>query len=157
MFVDKDAPNKHYPMLKCKAKEAECFCRAVAFVWPQYCDQANPVHRHISETSRLVLNLYDIVGSQTGLFHVQDERELILEIAVHLIAHYNWLAKWAEDNGLKRWNTVLKHHYMGHLAEQAQWLHCRAGATYLDEDIAHLVFPGSSNSGILNCLTSAPR
>ena len=29
---------------------------------------------------------------------------------------------------------MLKHHYVGHLALQAQWLHCRAGATYLDED-----------------------
>jgi hypothetical protein len=50
------------------------------------------------------------------------------------MAHYNWLAKWAEEQGKKRWNTVLKHHYVGHLATQAQWLHCRASATYLDED-----------------------
>ena len=32
MFVDKDAPHRHYPMLRCKAKEAEWFCRALDFV-----------------------------------------------------------------------------------------------------------------------------
>ena len=133
VFVDKDAPHRHYPMLRCKAKEAEWFCKALAFVWPQYCDQTNPVHRHISQTLRLVLRLYDIVGTHTGLFHAPEDRELILKNAVHLIAHSNWLAKWAQDQGLKRWNTVLKHHYVGHLALQAQWLHCRAGATYFDE------------------------
>ena len=52
---------------------------------------------------------------------------------VHLLARNKWVAKWAQDQGLKRWNTVLKHHYVGHLALQAQWLHCRAGASYLDE------------------------
>jgi hypothetical protein len=68
------------------------------------------------------------------LFHVPEDREFILKIAMHLIAHYKWVAKWAEEQGLKHWNTVLKHHYVGHLALQAQWLHCRARATYLDED-----------------------
>jgi hypothetical protein len=57
MLVDKDAPHRHYPMLRCNAKEAEWFCKALAFVWPQYCDQTNPVHRHISQTLRLVLSL----------------------------------------------------------------------------------------------------
>ena len=134
MFVDKDAPHKHYPMLKSKAKETEWFCRALAYVWPQFCDQANPVHRHTSRTLRLVLDLYDLAGTHTGLFHLPEDRELMVETAVHLLAHYNWLAKWAEEQGQKRWNTVLKHHYVGHLALQTQWLHCRAGATYLDED-----------------------
>jgi hypothetical protein len=73
MSADKDAPHKHYPMLRCKAKEEERLffcCKALAFVWPQYCDQTNPVHNHISQTLRLVLNLYDIVGTHTGLFRV---------------------------------------------------------------------------------------
>ena len=39
MVVDKDAPHRHYPMLRCNAKEADWFCTALAFVWPQYCDQ----------------------------------------------------------------------------------------------------------------------
>jgi hypothetical protein len=109
-------------------------CKAWAFVWPQCCDQTNPVHKHISQTLRLVLSLHDIAGTHTGLFHVPEDRELILKTAVHWIAHYNWLAKWAQGQGLKRWGTVLKHHYVGHLALQSQWLHCRAGATYWDED-----------------------
>ena len=153
MFVDKDAPHKHYPMLKSKAKEAEWLCKALAYVWPQNCDRANPVHRHISRTLRYVLDLYEIAGASTGLFHLPEDRELILDTAVHLIAHYNWLAKWAEEQGHKRWNTVLKHHYVGHVAEQAQWLHCRAGATYLDEDfmgrIKH-VAQKASGGGLLH-------
>ena len=90
-----------------RPKEAEWSCRVWAFVWPQYCDQTNPAHRHISQTLRLVLSLYDIAGTLTGLFHVPEDRGLILKTAVHLIAHYNWLAKWAQGQGLKRWTTVL--------------------------------------------------
>ena len=78
------------------------------------------------------MGLYEIAGTSTGLLHLPEDRELILETAVRLIAHYNWLAKWAEKQGHKRWSTVLQHHYVGHLAEQAQWLHCRAGGTYPD-------------------------
>ena len=103
-------------------------------LWPQYCDQTNPVHKHISQTLRRVLSLYDIVATHTDLFHVPEDRELILQTAVNVIAHYKWLAKWAQYQGLKRWRTVLKHHYVWHLSLQSQWLHCRARATYLDED-----------------------
>jgi hypothetical protein len=102
MFVDKDAPHKHYPMLRCNAKEADWFCRALAFVWAQYCEQTNLVHTHISQTLRLAMSLYDIVGARAGLFHVPEGRELILKTAVRLIAHYSWLAKWAHNQGLKR-------------------------------------------------------
>ena len=56
------------------------------------------------------MRLYDNVGTHTGLFHVPEDRELRFKTAVHLIAHYKWLAKWAHDQGLKRWSTVLKHH-----------------------------------------------
>ena len=38
MFVDKDAPRKHFPMFKRKAKDAAWFYRALACAWPQYCD-----------------------------------------------------------------------------------------------------------------------
>ena len=93
-----------------RPKRQSGFAKPWPFVWPQHCDQANPVHKHISQTLRLVLSLYDIVGTHTGLFHVPEDRELIFKIAVHLIAHYNLLAKWAQDQGLKRWNTVLHHH-----------------------------------------------
>ena len=103
------------------------------------------------------MDLYEIAGASTGLFHLPEDRELILDTAVHLIAHYNWLAKWAEEQGHKRWNTVLKHHYVGHVAEQAQWLHCRAGATYLDEDfmgrIKH-VAQKASGGGLLHTTSS---
>ena len=57
-----------------------------------------------------------------------------MTIALNMLAHYSWLSKWAETTGAKRWNPVMKHHYTGHLALQAQWLHMRAGATYVDED-----------------------
>ena len=125
-------------------------CRALAIVWPQYCDQTSPVHRHISQTLRLVLSLYDIAGAHAGLFHVPEDKELILKNAVRLIEHYSWLAKWAQYQGLKRWHTMLKHHYVGHLALQSQWLHCRARAAYLDEDfigrIKHVAQKASGGS-----------
>ena len=104
-------------------RQSVLFCRALAFVWPQYCDRANPVHKHISQTLRLVRSLSDIAGAHAGLFRVPEDKELIFQTAARLIAHYKWLAKWAQYLGLKRWNTVLKHHYAGHLALPAQWLH----------------------------------
>jgi hypothetical protein len=79
MLVDKEAPPKHYPMLRCNAKRGKVVCRALAFVWPQYCDQTNPVHKHISQTLGLVLDLYDIARTHTGLFHVPEDLELIFE------------------------------------------------------------------------------
>ena len=133
MFTDPKKPHRTYPHLSAKAKETEWVCRSLAFVWPQYMDQGNRVHLHMAKTLQCLLQVYDIAGAP-GLFHSNVDSQLLLDQVQALQAHYNWLAKWAEDNGLRRWNTVLKHHYMGHLAEQAQWLHCRAGATYLDED-----------------------
>ena len=46
-----------------------------------------------------------------------------LTIALSMLAHCNWLSKWAETTSAKRWKTVMKHHYVGHLAQPAQWLH----------------------------------
>ena len=60
--------------------------------------------------------------------------EKTLTIALCMLAHCSWLSKWAETTGARRRNTVLKHHYTGHLAQQAQWLHMRVGATYVDEN-----------------------
>jgi hypothetical protein len=59
---------------------------------------------------------------------------MLLRSGTELLAHYNWLSHWAENRGLKRWNSVLKHHYTGRLCELGQFLHLRAGATFLDED-----------------------
>ena len=46
-----------------------------------------------------------------------------LAIALSMLAHCNWFSTWAETTGARRWNTVLKHHCRGHLAQPAQWLH----------------------------------
>ena len=35
--------------------------------------------------------------------------------------------------GARRWNTLQKHHYIGHVAPPAQWPH-RAAATYVADD-----------------------
>jgi hypothetical protein len=133
MFTDKDRPHQVYPQLTTKAKETEWLCRALARVWPQYQDMDQQADRHIGRLLELLVHVYDLAGS-TGLFHSHQDSAALLTKVQEMQAHYNWLAKAAEGRGEKRWNTVLKHHYMGHWAEDAQWLHCRAGATYLDED-----------------------
>jgi hypothetical protein len=133
MFTDPSRPHQVFPLLKAKAKETEWLCRALAFVWPQFNDEDNPCHKHMSRVLALLLEFYAI-AARGGIFHPPEDRERVLTIALNMLAHYNWLSKWAETTGAKRWNTVLKHHYTGHLAQQAQWLHMRAGATYVDED-----------------------
>ena len=77
--------------------------------------------------------LYDLAG-MPGLFLTAAQSTTFKDTVDKLLAHYNWLARKAQDSGLKRWNTILEFHYLAHLAKQCRYLHCRAGATYLDED-----------------------
>lgn len=133
MFTDPARPHQAYPLCTTKAKETEYLCRALATIWPQYMDEDMEAHMHINRTLQLLLEVYDLAGSP-GLFMTLVQQQRIVSTVNELHAHYNWLAKQAEDSGHKRWNTVLKFHYLGHLALQCKYLHCRAGATYLDED-----------------------
>ena len=128
MFTDPSRPHQVFPLLKAKAKETEWLCRALATVWTHFNDEANQCHRHISLVLALLLGFYGI-AARGGIFHPPEDRERVLTIALNMLAHYNWLSKWAETTSARRWNTVMKHHYTRHLALQAQWLHMRAGAT----------------------------
>ena len=76
MFVETGAPHKHYPMLRCNAKDAEWFCKALAL-----CGHSLRLNRpcpqgHLPDIG-LVLNLYDIAGAHTGLFHVPENNKPI--------------------------------------------------------------------------------
>ena len=133
MFADKGAPHKSHPHLACKAKETEWLCRALSFVWPQYCDQRKEEHKHCSRALALLVDIYDL-ASLPGLF-LSDEDATQFFVKVHdMQAHLTWLRQWAIANEQQRWNIVYKLHYLGHMAEQAQWLSPRAGSTYIDED-----------------------
>jgi hypothetical protein len=133
MITDPQRPNKVYPHLATKAKETEWLCRALETVWPQYMNKDIDVHGHIMRTLSLVVDIYDL-ASTDGIFGSDKDSMAMLQAVHQLQAHYNWLAKWAEDNNMRRWNTVYKHHMLGHIAMDCQWLHVRAGATYMDED-----------------------
>jgi len=133
MFVDKDAPHQRYPACTTKAKETEYLCRALARVWVQYMDEDKEEHCHINMVLQHLVVLYDLAG-QPGLFMTMAQSTKMKDTVCELLAHYNWLARLAEDNGAKRWNTVPKFHYFAHLALQCKYLHCKVGSTYLDED-----------------------
>ena len=133
MITDTQRPQKVYPHLATKAKETEWLCRALETIWPQYMNKNIDVHCHIMRTLSLVVDIYTL-ASTDGIFHSDIDSLAIMDAVHNLQAHYNWLAKWAEDRNLRRWNTVYKHHMIGHIAEDSQWLHVRAGATYMDED-----------------------
>ena len=133
MFVDKDAPHQKHPLCATKAKETEHLCRALSTAWVQYMDEDNEEHMHIKLVLEHLVALYDLAG-MPGLFLTEAQSTTFKDTVDKLLAHYNWLARKAQDSGLKRWNTVLKCQYLAHLAQQRRNLHCRAGATYLDED-----------------------
>ena len=40
----------------------------------------------------------------------------------------------AANTGQRLWNVTPKFHYLWHWGQQAQWLHARATATYMDDD-----------------------
>jgi hypothetical protein len=133
MFVDKDAPHQNYPMRTAKAKETEHLCRALSTAWVQYMDEDNEEHMHIKLVLEYLVALYDLAG-MPGLFLTEAQSTTFKDTVDKLLAHYNWLARKAQDSGLKRWNTVVKIQYSVHLAKQCRYLHCKAGATYLDEN-----------------------
>ena len=133
MITDPKKPHKQYPHLAAKAKETEWLCKALATVWPQYMDSAQPAHCHIHRTLALLVDIYDLARVD-GIFHSDEDARAMMRAVTQLQAHYNWLAKTAELSGHRRWNTVMKHHMLGHIAMECQWLHVKAGATYIDED-----------------------
>ena len=51
-----------------------------------------------------------------------------------LLVHYSWLTKWSIDHNRKLWNVVPKHHYMWHLAQEAQDLSPGMTWCYANED-----------------------
>ena len=96
-------------------------------------DEDNEEHMHIELVLEYLVALNDLARI-SGLFLTEAQSATFKDTVDKLLAHYNWLARKAEDSGLKRWNTVLKYEYLVHLANQCRHLPCRAGATYLDED-----------------------
>ena len=62
MFIDPSKPPQVFPLLQAKAKETERFCRALAFVLPQFHDQADQCHRHISRVLALLSEFYVTVA-----------------------------------------------------------------------------------------------
>jgi len=144
-ITDPKRPHQVFPHLAAKAKETEWLCRAVASVWPQYMDRALPLHCHILRTLQLLVQIYDIARTD-GIFHSDTDARTMQSSVMNLLAHYNWLAKAAETTGSKRWNTVLKHHMLGHIAMDSAFLHVRAGSTYIDED-----FMGRMKSVAMKC------
>ena len=78
-----------FPLLKAKAKETEWLCRALAFVLPQFNDQAHQCHKHISRVLALLLEFY--------VTALRSMRQKTLAIAVSTLALYNWLSsKWGD-------------------------------------------------------------
>ena len=121
-------------MLRCKAKEAEwCLqslglCVATVLRPSQPCPQAHlrdmetcpePI-RHCWESHWLV----PCARGQGA--HLGNCSALACPLQV--------ASQVGRGAGPEALEHSVKHHYVGHLALPAQWLHCRAGATYLDED-----------------------
>jgi hypothetical protein len=122
MFVDTHAPHQKYPMCTTKAKDTEHLCRALSTAWVQYMDEDNEENMHIKLLLEFLVAWYDFAG-MPGLFLTEAQSTTFKDTVDKLLAHYNWLARKAQDSGLKRWNTVLKLHYLAHLAKQCRYLH----------------------------------
>ena len=88
-------------------------------VWVQYMDEGSEEHLHIKLVLEYLVALYDLAG-QPGLFLTEAQSTTFKDTVNKLLAQYNWLAREAQDSGLERWNTVLKFHYLVHLAMQCR-------------------------------------
>ena len=139
MFLHKGSPHQHYPELKTKAKETEYLVCALAWVWAQL---ATGPHHNALVTALLqaAVRVYEACR-EPGLFlHGQTLARLHRDIDL-LLGTYTALGNAAANTGQRLWNVTPKFHYLWHWGQQAQWLHPRATATYMDEDfvgrIAH--------------------
>ena len=112
-------------------------CRALAFVWMQFMDKdgqrqsSTPAHHKVLGN---IVALYVLAG-QPGLFLTEAESAKVECIVETSLAHYNWLGRVAQVKKVRRWNTVMNFHFLGHVALQCKHLRCKVGATYLDKNL----------------------
>ena len=83
MLQGPSRPHQVFQLLNGKAKETEWLCRALAFVVPQFNDQAHQCHRHISRVLALLLEFY--------VTALRSMHQKTLAIAMTTLAH--WLSK----------------------------------------------------------------
>ena len=83
MLKGPSRPHQVFQLLNGKAKETEWVCRALAFVVPQFNDQAHQCHRHISRVLALLLEFY--------VTALRSMHQKTLAIAMTTLAH--WLSK----------------------------------------------------------------
>jgi hypothetical protein len=138
MFVDKDGPHAHYPVLACKGKESEYITRAVAWIWTQYADEGNPTHVSISQVMNSLCALFDVC-QDTGHQLTEAAKTQAMRHTDNLLLHYTALGNEAAAQGRWRWNLVPKFHMTWHWSRQVQFLHPRDTGCYIDEDFVGIV------------------
>jgi hypothetical protein len=137
-FCDPRAPNSTYPELHSKAKECEHLTHALAWVWEQYANAANPVHVSISQVMRCLCALFNVCREPGWQLSAECKRR-IMEHADVLLLHYTALGNKEAAEGRLKWNVVQKMHSLWHWSRQCQYVHPRDTGTYADEDFVGIV------------------
>ena len=137
MFVDADKPWHFQPKLKGQAAEIRHFGPFLCSVFEDYMDANDFSQRMMRLGLKQSIVMEEILDDNPGVLRLppaaaQNYRKATFQYLAclkRLNAHFQ-----AAVPPCKRFNVTIKSHYMVHSADQALWIHPRAGWCYGGED-----------------------
>ena len=96
-------------------------------------DSGSDEHRLRRLCCKNIKDFY-IVLDEAGMFLNDDEHGRVVKYVDECLSTYSALARISMEQGKLRWSMVTKHHFMWHLARQAQWANPKTWWCYGFED-----------------------
>ena len=106
---------------------------ALLAVCKQVLSEANEVDNHIVAALENIVQLTDLFD-QCHMFLTPAEHSLALQKAELFLDNYDWLNKWALEEGRKLFHIVIKHHTFLHLVQNSKFLNPRFHWCFKSED-----------------------
>ena len=133
MFASKDKPHQQWGFLNAKGAECKHMAPALLAVCKQVLSEANEVDNHIVAALENIVQLTDLFD-QCHMFLTPAEHSLALQKAELFLDNYDWLNKWALEEGRKLFHIVIKHHTFLHLVQNSKLSNPRFHWCFKSED-----------------------
>ena len=104
MFASKDKPHQQWGFLNAKGAECKHMAPALLAVCKQVLSEANEVDNHIVAALENIVQLTDLFD-QCHMFLTPAEHSLALQKAELFLDNYDWLNKWALEEGRKSFHS----------------------------------------------------
>jgi hypothetical protein len=133
MFTNIDRPHSQHPMLNAKGAECKHLAPALLHVCKLLLDKGDALERHIVQGLEGLVELVEIFDL-AGPYLSESEYRKALQKANQFLNSYDWLNKWALEQGRLSFHIVVKHHTFIHLVENAKYLNPRFHWCFKSED-----------------------